>query len=1141
MPAGTKFSLGERVSGAANARVREHSVTFAEPSANYGDSGYSVSRSVHSSPSLMARRRSVEIDARPHISLTNTNPTAIDTKPERPKHGSPPPSKAQPEQKTPEASPAADTLRPTTPPAHNRHEVPGTTGRTIPSRKYQRFTWVVPASTPAAVSKRRPTQNAQSKSTQSVQPLLGVSLAPSTTLRALIPLIQTIGAKDLLVLSQMIQTGQLGRVATIQEAVGGTYSPSGPQHRSVGGTYSPSGPQHRSPKVRTQRRTDKNPKNNERDENMNTDSDSNNSNHDKHHHDDDHDVRTGNGQGRQDSDNHTPAALSRPQAHSHAHSRASRTHSRTNSADTSVIAWNMNKSKRASGNDKVWSGGHSREGSADQRAGTVGSRKPKSRSLSVTSGFLLAEAVAIAQEGEEHKQLRRALRTARNTEEVLRNIMADKLGMASLKAFAESEHNSENLNFCEEVSKFKAYVSGLTERRMTQTERRMELLRRVAAMYEIYVKQDDQPDLGGNALFDIDDDEDQVLRRADRQTNRKPSPVGRGKMSWGVRLSMGSVVGALKNKLRSSDKDWDRDGTKDPSPRTNRGSQTSEDALSDDASAGGLHRKPSFFTRNAGSAATQQELDRKASTSPLSLTHQEQSPQNSPTDAAFSGGHQEINVDHACRMGVECHLDLLRRELDEGESSAWNSVYAIFDLPVAQVMALIRRDMFRRYMDSDEYHGYEILLAARHAQRRGKWDELFESEDKYVVQLCVLQEAFQTLLKMMQELAPGDQNIIYGESVQSAIGSLIVLHTSIRYEMGEIQKKWTEQTEVGPLFLDNVDKMKPLYRAYGNGYAQSFKFLQHLMLSDMRRVWEKSPDLKRAFVRIEPASVDSLMTEPMTRAKSYVSFLSTLLEVTCARSADYKPIQEARTQLHELQLTMDHGLEEAKFWEEIKKMAKPELFDARCRFIRWGTLLKQSHSKQEEKEFFLFSNWLVYAIRETSGSSTSYAKVNLLPINDRFRVRTSCSDRCRATQDQRFEFCGICGQKVGLLIENSQKHLTIFCKSFQDRVPWLRDLHTAILCQSFVRVIMPGSSRHGEGHGSTKLQGGRFTLREFKQTVVVKMQKKDRRELGSARYHLQKAGQDSDEVLDESMLLATVFEAELGTRQSLVLRLVEDT
>lgn len=306
--------------------------------------------------------------------------------------------------------------------------------------------------------------------------------------------------------------------------------------------------------------------------------------------------------------------------------------------------------------------------------------------------------------------------------------------------------------------------------------------------------------------------------------------------------------------------------------------------------------------------------------------------------------------------------------------------------------------------------------------------EIVETEQTYVQ--C-LQAAVSCFLRPLE--SPESSNILSKEQLNSLFSNIGTLADLNRKFCSDLEKRrneeWKTKDQMGDLFLKFTPYFK-MYTTYINNHPTANALLATLI---------KDNSKFNAFLKTHPEhNLAALLIAPVQRVPRYRLLLEVLLKNTPPDHPDFPELTKALESVKEVAVGLNEKAKVIESFNELRDIEAsfvggiPSLITPSRKFVRRGPLIKKCRAKDEEYEFFLFNDLLIYASRVPM--SKMFNLHRMIEINSAFKVDHNV--------DSPTEFTIISPAKIFKVIGVNE----------EDKAQWLRALTNCMAGQMLIET-----------------------------------------------------------------------------------------
>lgn len=307
--------------------------------------------------------------------------------------------------------------------------------------------------------------------------------------------------------------------------------------------------------------------------------------------------------------------------------------------------------------------------------------------------------------------------------------------------------------------------------------------------------------------------------------------------------------------------------------------------------------------------------------------------------------------------------------------------------------------------------------------------EVVISESRYVQDLALVRTLFLEPVRKNKMLDLKEFGMLFSniEIIEQANTELLA----------ELEKLVMETDDIlglcfGEVFLRNIENLLPIYTPYCLNQAQSVETYEKLMTKKGSPFAEF---VKRMMLdpRAHGLPLMSYLIKPVQRLCKYPLLLRELLSKTNNSHPDRKPLEAALLQTNSLVVQVNESKRAAENLRKllhidriVEKRNNLKIVTPGRWFIKEGKLVKLTHGRHQERQFYLFSDILMWT-KSVSSKSTFEFKGFV------FLNRSALSDAGTAVEN-------------GFYITRSdtQKRYLIYSKDSKEKKEWWVALQTAI-------------------------------------------------------------------------------------------------
>eukprot|EP01094_Clydonella_sp_ATCC50884_P029032 TRINITY_DN8932_c0_g1_i1.p1 TRINITY_DN8932_c0_g1~~TRINITY_DN8932_c0_g1_i1.p1 ORF type:complete len:616 (-),score=137.67 TRINITY_DN8932_c0_g1_i1:259-2106(-) len=238
---------------------------------------------------------------------------------------------------------------------------------------------------------------------------------------------------------------------------------------------------------------------------------------------------------------------------------------------------------------------------------------------------------------------------------------------------------------------------------------------------------------------------------------------------------------------------------------------------------------------------------------------------------------------------------------------------------------------------------------------------------------------------------------------------------------------------IGDIFLSKVDELIPVYSNYCSHQKEALETLERLKFKEKKAFLQFCQEA-RAQPGINGLELDALIIKPTQRICKYPLLFKELMRYTPEDHPDYANLEKTFECLEKLVDVVNENSREANNLKRLRKVESSltnaghiKLLMPGRHYIHEGRLTKVSGKNIQDRQFFLFSDMLLYA-KPIMGKS-KYEFKGLLPLDALYFVDLDDSD----AYENAFE--------VGR--SDSAKKYILYAKERKIKYQWLQQLTDA--------------------------------------------------------------------------------------------------
>eukprot|EP00456_Euglypha_rotunda_P016099 TRINITY_DN15257_c0_g2_i4.p1 TRINITY_DN15257_c0_g2~~TRINITY_DN15257_c0_g2_i4.p1 ORF type:complete len:371 (-),score=35.49 TRINITY_DN15257_c0_g2_i4:31-1143(-) len=279
---------------------------------------------------------------------------------------------------------------------------------------------------------------------------------------------------------------------------------------------------------------------------------------------------------------------------------------------------------------------------------------------------------------------------------------------------------------------------------------------------------------------------------------------------------------------------------------------------------------------------------------------------------------------------------------------------------------------------------------AKKKQRLQILREILETERSYVGQMDMLDILYVQPILYGKEKGMLTQK--QTEQLFHQIRSIRDLNKGLLKDLEARIEKGEKEGRLGDLFI-NFAPFFQMYQAYIANHVKANRLAEELLAAKSTAPAFKNFHDKILLKDPKAKSLMSLLITPIQRVPRYKLLLTELLKCTHPSHVDRKDIETALELIEKALADINEAVRSLEAIEELENMQRNE-FDGKIElvkgnkcsrfFVRKGLLKKVCRSADKEYTFFLFSDLLIYAVKDRVREK--YKISHTIPIDTQFQM-----------------------------------------------------------------------------------------------------------------------------------------------------------
>jgi protein ECT2 len=194
-----------------------------------------------------------------------------------------------------------------------------------------------------------------------------------------------------------------------------------------------------------------------------------------------------------------------------------------------------------------------------------------------------------------------------------------------------------------------------------------------------------------------------------------------------------------------------------------------------------------------------------------------------------------------------------------------------------------------------------IAEVKKFSMRRNHFMDFYHTESNYIGILETIVNLFKNPLEKMADENPDQHDLLNKSELKSIFGTFLPIydiHKKMLTKLQDINNNWSEECQIGEVFLENRDRLLKAYPPYINFFEQ--------MKATVIQCEQNKPRFQ-AFLKLNQSkpecgrqSLQELMIRPVQRLPSISLLLGDILKHTPKTNPDYTSLVDARTSIKEV-------------------------------------------------------------------------------------------------------------------------------------------------------------------------------------------------------------------------------------------------